>query len=55
MEPVGAVGSADDTVTEAIASEGSKEVLNQALTVARSKPTMSVVTVITCIACMPAV
>lgn len=49
------MGSADGTVTEVIASEGSKEVLNQALTVARSKPTMSIATVIICIVCKPAV
>ena len=45
---------AAETAQEVIASEGGKEVLNQALKVAKSKPALSVAAGITCVACLPA-
>lgn len=51
----GAVGiEAAEAAKEVVVSEGAKEVLNQALKIARSTPSMSVATGIVCIACVPA-
>ena len=38
---------------DTLATEGGKEVLNEALKVARSKPALSVATTIVCVACVP--
>lgn len=51
--PALAVDTAE-TANQVIASEGGKEALNAALKIARGKPALSVATVITCIACVPA-
>lgn len=50
--PVGAV-DATDAAKDVLATEGGKEVLNQALKVSRSKPALSIAATITCLACVP--
>lgn len=52
ISPVLAVDPAD-AASQVVASEGGKKALNTALKVARSKPSLSVATAITCIACIP--
>jgi hypothetical protein len=53
VSSAGAVDVADGA-KEIVGSEGGKAAVNQALTVARSKPALSVATVIVCLACVPA-
>ena len=49
------VSAADPTelASQAVGSEGGKEVLNATLKAARSKPALSVATGIVCMACVP--
>ena len=42
-----------DAASHVVASEGGKEVLNNALKVARSKPALSLATAIVCVGCLP--
>lgn len=53
---IGAAGALDasDAVKETLGSEGGKEVLTEALKVARGKPALALAAVIVCIGCFPA-
>ena len=45
---------ASEAAKQVVASEGGKEVLNAALKIARSKPSISMAASIACLACVPA-
>lgn len=45
--------NAADSAKNLVAAEGGKKVLNQSLNVLRSKPALSIATVIVCYACAP--
>jgi hypothetical protein len=50
LAPAGAI---EQNSTIAVNNEAGKTALNEALKVARSKPALSVATLITCVACIP--
>ena len=43
-----------DEANKALGTEGGKQVLNEALKTARTKPALSLAAAITCLACLPA-
>ena len=48
-----AVDTTTTAATKVLGQEGGKEALNQALKIARTKPVLSIATLVTCLACPP--